>query len=179
MTSTTFVSHVSGDSSLRSGDSAGDSGEASLPGLQMAGYLFALVLMWSFLCVCGGGGWEGGRGGETGQELPLWYLFLQGHQSHHKSPIPRVPSPDSITSGVRALVCELKVKVMVAQSCPTLGDPMGCTVHGILQARTLDWGAFPFSWGSSQPRDPTRVSHIAGRCFTSWATREAQEYWSG
>ena len=39
--------------------------------------------------------------------------------------------------------------------------------------------AFPFSRGSSQPRDRTQVSHIAGRIFTSWATREAQEYWSG
>ena len=39
--------------------------------------------------------------------------------------------------------------------------------------------AFPFSRGSSQPRDQTQVSHIAGGFFTSWATREAQEYWSG
>ena len=39
--------------------------------------------------------------------------------------------------------------------------------------------AFPFSRGSSQPRGWTQVSHIAGRFFTSWATREAQEYWSG
>ena len=53
------------------------------------------------------------------------------------------------------------------------------TVHGILQARTLEWGAFPFSRGSSQPRDQTKVSRIAGRLFTSWATREAQEDWSG
>ena len=41
------------------------------------------------------------------------------------------------------------------------------------------WVAFPFSRGSSQPRDQTQVSWIAGRFFTSWATREAQEYWSG
>ena len=46
--------------------------------------------------------------------------------------------------------------------------------HGILQARILDWVAFHFSRGSSQPRDWTQVSHIAGRFFTSWATREAQ-----
>ena len=44
------------------------------------------------------------------------------------------------------------------------------TVHGILQARVLEWVAFPFSRGSSQPRDRTQVSHIAGRFFTSWAT---------
>ena len=57
--------------------------------------------------------------------------------------------------------------------------PMDCIVHGILQARILEWVAFPFSRGSSQPRDWTQVSHIAGGFFTSWATREAQEYWSG
>ena len=44
-------------------------------------------------------------------------------------------------------------------------------VHGILQARILEWVAFPFSRGSSQPREQTQVSHIAGRFFTSWATR--------
>ena len=46
-------------------------------------------------------------------------------------------------------------------------------VHGILQARILDWVAFPFSRGSSHSRDTTQVSHIAGVSFTSWATREA------
>ena len=71
-----------------------------------------------------------------------------------------------------------KVKVKVNHSCPTLCDPMDC-VHGILQARILEWVAFPFSRGYSQARDQTQVSHIAGGFFTSWATREAQEYWSG
>ena len=46
--------------------------------------------------------------------------------------------------------------------------------HGILQARILQWVAVPFSRGSSQPRERTQVSHIAGGFFTSWATREAQ-----
>ena len=45
------------------------------------------------------------------------------------------------------------LKVKVAQSCPTLCDPMDCAVHGTLQARILKWVAFPFSRGSSQPRD--------------------------
>ena len=48
------------------------------------------------------------------------------------------------------------VKVKVSQFCPTLWDPMDCIVHGILQARILEWVAFPFSRGSSQPRDRTR-----------------------
>ena len=46
-------------------------------------------------------------------------------------------------------------------------------VHGIFQARVLAWVAFPFSRGSSQPRDQIQVSSIAGRFFTSWVTREA------
>ena len=52
-----------------------------------------------------------------------------------------------------------------------LCDPMDCSlpgssVHGIPQARTLEWVAIPFSKASSQPRDQTQVSHIAGRFFT-------------
>ena len=64
-------------------------------------------------------------------------------------------------------------------SCPTLCDPMEYTVHGNIQARILEWVAFPFSRGSSQPRDQTQISYIASGFFTSWATREDQEYWSG
>ena len=59
------------------------------------------------------------------------------------------------------------LSVKVAQSCPILCNSMDYTVHGILQARILDWVAFPFSRGSSEPRDRTQVSHIAGRFFTS------------
>ena len=65
-------------------------------------------------------------------------------------------------------------RVKVAQLCPTLCDPMNCTVHRILQARILKWVAFPFSRGSSQSRDWTQVSRIAGGFFINWATREAQ-----
>ena len=64
--------------------------------------------------------------------------------------------------------------VKVAQSCLTLCDPMAYTVHGILQVRILEWIAFHFSRGSSQPRNWTQVSRTAGRFFTSWTTREAQ-----
>ena len=65
------------------------------------------------------------------------------------------------------------------QSCLTLCYPTDYTVHGILQARILEWVAFPFFRESSQPRDRTQISCIAAQFFTSWATREAQEYWSG
>ena len=58
-------------------------------------------------------------------------------------------------------------EVKVTQSCLTLCDPMDYTAHGILQARILEWVAFPFSRGSSQPRDQTQVSCIAARFFTS------------
>ena len=54
---------------------------------------------------------------------------------------------------------------MIDQSGPTLCDPMVYTIHGILQARILEWVAFPFSRGSSQPRDQAQVSHIAGGFF--------------
>jgi len=64
----------------------------------------------------------------------------------------------------------------VTQSCPTLWDPIDYTVHGILQARILEWVAFPFSRGSSKPRDRTQVSYIAGGFFTCWATREALSF---
>ena len=71
-----------------------------------------------------------------------------------------------------------KVKVLVSELCPTLGDPMDCSppgssVHRILQARMLEWVAISSSRGSSLPRTWTQVSCIAGRFFTVWATREA------
>ena len=58
-------------------------------------------------------------------------------------------------------------KVKGAQLCLTLCEPMDYTVHGILQIRKLETVAFPFSRGSSQPRQQTQVSHIAGGFFTS------------
>ena len=69
--------------------------------------------------------------------------------------------------------------VLVSQLCLTLCDPMdhsppGSSVHGILQARILEWVAISFSGTSSQPRDRTWVSCIASRFFTIWAIREAQ-----
>ena len=65
------------------------------------------------------------------------------------------------------------------QSCPTLCNPMDCSppgssVHGILQARILDWVAMPSSRGSFWPEDWTCISCIAGRFFTHWATWEVE-----
>ena len=74
---------------------------------------------------------------------------------------------------------DVLLRVLVAQSCLTLCDPMdysllGFSVHGILQARILEWIAIPFSRGTSQPRDRTLVSCITGRFFTVWATGKSQ-----
>ena len=70
----------------------------------------------------------------------------------------------------------------IAQSCPTLCDPIDCSlpgssINGTFQARVLEQVAISFSRGSSRPRDQTQVSRIAGRRFTIWATREAQGEW--
>ena len=69
--------------------------------------------------------------------------------------------------------------VLVAQSCLTLCNPTdyslpGFSVHGILQARILEWIAIPFSRGTSQLRDRTLVSCITDRFFTIWATGKSQ-----
>ena len=71
-----------------------------------------------------------------------------------------------------------KAKVLVAQLCPTVCDPMdfslpGSSVHGTLQAGILEWVAIPFSRGSSQPRDWTQVFCTTDIFSTIWATREA------
>ena len=74
---------------------------------------------------------------------------------------------------------------LVTQSCPNslqAHSLPGSFVHGILQARILGWVAMKPEGGcrgSSQPKNWTQVSCIAGRFFTIWATREVQEYWSG
>ena len=126
-------------------------------------------------------------------------------QPHRQQPT-RLPRPWDSPSKNTGVGCHfllqcIKVKSQseVAQSCPTLSDLTDCnlpgssihgifqarvlewgaiafsyTVHGILQARILEWVAIPFSRGSSQPRDRTQVSRITDGFFTSWATREAQ-----
>ena len=80
-----------------------------------------------------------------------------------------------VTQWTRAKDDKVKMKVKVTQSCLTFCDPLDCTVHGILQARILEWVTSPFSRGSSQSRDRTQVSCFAGGFFTSWATKEAQK----
>ena len=81
------------------------------------------------------------------------------------SPDPMVCNPPG--SSVRGTLQARTVKVKVILSCLTLCDPVDYTVRGILQATILELAAFRFSKGSSQPRDQTQVSHIAGGFFTS------------
>ena len=86
------------------------------------------------------------------------------------------PSPGDLpSSGIKHVSSALQAnslllsrqgsEVKVTQSCLTLCNPMDYAVHGILQARILEWVAFSFSRGSSQPRDRTQDSHIAGGFF--------------
>ena len=76
-----------------------------------------------------------------------------------------------------SLIWALKSESEVTQSCPTLCDPMDCSlpgssIHGNIQVGVLEFVAVSFSRGSSRPRSQTWFSHIAGRCFTVWAIRE-------
>ena len=108
-----------------------------------------------------------------------WYLLgesrLQQQDRAWTSTFQLVEGPMSIVTGSGAFREEAREPVVKWKSlnCVLLFvTPMDYTVHGILQARILTWVAFPFSRRSSQPRDGTQVSHIAGNFFTSWATRE-------
>ena len=78
--------------------------------------------------------------------------------------------PDAVETeslAISFLLDVLKVKVKVTHSYPALRDPMDYAVRGRLQARILEWVAFPFFRGPFQPRVQTQVSRIAGGFFTS------------
>ena len=94
------------------------------------------------------------------QNLPQQWEFCWVHSKHLINSFWLTVYPQFLTNIKR-------LKVKVAQLCPTLCDPMDYTVHGILQARILEWVAFPFCRGSSQPRDWTQISRNAGGFFTS------------
>ena len=104
--------------------------------------------------------WGGGTGNSLFQGFPRAFLGLE--QAGSPQPIP----------------CQFCV--LFAQLCLTLCDSMDCSqpgssIHGVLEARILEWVVIPFSRGSSQPRDQTWVSCSAGRFFTIWATREVTQ----
>ena len=81
-----------------------------------------------------------------------------------------ISSPTPPTFKEPCVYIESESETEVAQPCPTLCDPLDCSLpgsslHGILQARVLEWVAISFSRGSSRPRNRTQVSHIPGRHF--------------
>ena len=103
--------------------------------------------------------------------IPLGWLLKRFQQTHMGA------SEEPMSTG--GLVCNIPntKENEVAQSGLTVCDPMDCTppgssIHGIFQARILEWVAISFSRRSSQPRNWTRVSHIVSRHFTIWATRK-------
>ena len=110
----------------------------------------------------------------------LWSPFLQPSSCHCLPPIGFVH-----TFYLANIMHCAVLSHLVAQSCLTLCDPMDCSlldssVHGMLQARILEWVTLSSSRGSPQPRDQTQVSFIAGGVsliagwfFTIWVTREA------
>ena len=110
------------------------------------------------------------------RELSYAHLFFPSTRTASASFL----SVPGWTLCVRACVCVcvcLCVCVLVAQLSLTLCNPMDSSppgsVHGILQARILEWVVISFSKRSSWPRDWTWASYIAGRFFTAWTTREA------
>ena len=104
------------------------------------------------------------------------------------SPKKTYTSPQGIWKHAQLLCMHAKS----LQSCPTLCDPMDCSlpgssVHGILQARILEWAAISFSRGSSQPRDWTCISYVScigrqvlyhDRCLGLWVTGEQKGFYS-
>ena len=129
-----------------------------------------------FTCEAGGPGSIPGLGISPGGGCgsPLQYSCLENpHGQRSLVGLQRVGN-DWVTKHSGRWKCES------LSSCLTLCNLMDCSlpdssVHGILQARILEWIAIPFSRGSSQPRDRTWVSCTAGRFFTVWATREGTD----
>ena len=104
----------------------------------------------------------------TAREFPILSLVFTSSNFHEPS--------RHITCWLQSLCNRSEVKslsrIQLFANPPDCSPP-GFSVFGILQARILEWVAISFSRGSSRPRDRTHVSHIAGRRFNLWATREA------
>ena len=122
------------------------------------------------------GDWNGESTGWIGTPHRCEVLSASGRCSHEGNgrppPAPHRSSSQWSVSALIRCVC-----VLVAQSCPTLGDPMDCSspgssVHRIFQVRVLEWVPISYSRGSSWPRDGTRISCIADRFLIIWDTRE-------
>ena len=105
--------------------------------------------------------------------LPAWlYLSLNRHRRGYKLRGALRGGGQLYGGGDGGLVAKSCLTFVTPVDC----SPLGSSVHGISQARVLECVAISFSRRSSQPRDRTRVSCIAGRFFTDWATKEAPLY---
>ena len=142
--------------SLQSCPTLCDPMDCSLPGFSVHGILQARTLEWVAISFSNAWKWK-----VKVKSLSCVWLLATPWTAAHQAPPSMGFSGQEYWSGV------------------TLPSPMDCIVYGILWARILEWVAIPFSRGSSQPRDWIQVSHIAGRFFTSWATREAQSNYRG
>ena len=145
----------------------------------------ASLTRWIWVWVNSGSWWWTGRPGvlwfmgsqrvrqDWATELN-WRLEWISHRQTKKSVFKQFRRSLWITRWLRLPVspCIILIQTKRSESHSVMSDSLW--PHGLLQARILEWVAFPFSRGSSQPRDRTQVSHIAGGFFTSWATREAQ-----
>ena len=100
-----------------------------------------------------------------------WSLGSLRPVSHRVSAVPEFPSQCWLVQqiGTDSLSNNMSLIWYCSYGSESYGPP-GSSVHWILQARTLEWVAIPSSRGSSQPRDQTQVSYIAGRFSTIWAT---------
>ena len=144
--------------------------DCSLPGSSDHGIFQASVLEWGAIAFSNSNAAAAATAAQSLQSCPTL-------QPHRRQPT-RLTHPWDSPGKNNGVGCHFLFQCMkvksereFAPSCPTLCDPMGCSppsssVHGILQARILEWVAIPFSRGSPQPRDRTQVSCIAGRFFT-------------
>ena len=116
-------------------------------------------------------------GGTSPQRGPLWWILTYLTQRNRAALQGRGGQDSENCKAGKVTLWRVdstqrKVKVLVTQLCLTICDPMDCSlpgfsVHGIIQVRILEWVVISFSQGSSQPRDRTHVSCIAGRFFTT------------
>ena len=150
--------------SLQSCPTLCDPRNGSPPGTSVPGILQARTLEWVAISFANAWKWK-----VKVKLLSRVWLFVTPWTAEYQAPPSMGFSRQEHWSGV-----PLPSPVLVAQSCSTLCNPMDCSppgssVHGLLWERILEWGTIPFSSGSFQPRDQTRVSCIAGRFFIIWS----------
>ena len=164
------------------GQSIGVSASASILPMNIQGswtiIFICLQLCWVFIALCRLSQVAASRGHScTGSSLQ-WPLLLRSvgfRARRSNSCVTQVPLPCHVGRCILTHCTTREVLSHVRLCDPMDGSPPGFSVHGILQARILEWIATPFSRGTSQPRDWTLVSWIAGGFFITWATGKSKE----